>query len=192
MRVKQFLLPMIMMTLAVSCANGQPKAPKSENAKKILVVYYSWGGNTQEVARQIQKTTGGDIFEIVPAEAYPEEYQACVDQAKQEIKEGVKPALKSKVENLESYDVVFVGTPNWWSTIAPPVATFLSEHNLAGKTVIPFCTHGGGGIARCFSDMAKLCPESKMMEKGLAVSGNNAKSAQGDVDKWLKEIGIVE
>ncbi|MDL2297229.1 NAD(P)H-dependent oxidoreductase, partial [Bacteroidales bacterium OttesenSCG-928-E04] len=139
MHVKQFLLSMMMMTLMVSYTQGQQQSSKKEGEKKILVVYYSWseGKNTETVARFIQKNTGGDIFEIIPVNDYPDDYQACVDQAKKEINEGFKPALKTKVENIESYDIIFIGTPNWWSTMAPPVATFLSEHNLKGKTVIP-------------------------------------------------------
>lgn len=192
MQTKHFLLSIIVITLMTNCTQGQ-QTPKATDGKKILVVYYSWseGKNTKAIAQQIQKTTGGDIFEIVPVNDYPIDYQACVDQAKKEINEGFKPGLKSKINNIESYDIIFVGTPNWWSTMAPPVATFLSEYNLEGKTVVPFCTHGGGGKARCFSDMEKFCEKSTLLE-GLVVSGGNAKSSQNEVDKWLKEIKIVK
>ncbi len=191
MQTKQFLLSVAIMSLMAGCAQGQQQSSKSTEGKKILVVYYSWGGNTREVANQIQKTTGGDIFEIVPVTPYPSDYQACVDQAKKEIADGVKPPLKSNGADTESYDIIFVGTPNWWSTIAPPVATFLSENNLAGKTIVPFCTHGGGREAQCFTDMAKLCPKSTMLN-GLVVPGNRAKEYQNEVDKWLKDIQVVK
>lgn len=192
MQTKHFLLSVIAITLMTNCTQGQ-QSSKVADGKKILIVYYSWseGKNTEAIAQQIQKTTGGDIFEIVPAEAYPNDYQACVDQAKKEINEGFKPVLKSKVKDIESYDIIFVGTPNWWNTMAPPVATFLSENNLAGKTVIPFCTHGGGREARCFTDMGKLCTQSTVLN-GLAISGSMAKSSQNEVDKWLKEIKIIK
>ncbi len=191
MQTKQFLLLSVVIVLMMSCIQGQQQSSKSEESKKILIVYYSWSGNTKEVAQQIQKTTGGDIFEIVPIEAYPVNYQECIDQAKEEINAGFKPALQSKVEDIESYDIIFVGTPNWWSTIAPPVVTFLSEYNLEGKTIVPFCTHGNGGKARCFSDMAEHCLKSTFIENGFAISGNSAKSAQNEVDQWLQEIKII-
>lgn len=193
MQTKHFLLSVIAITLMTNCTQGQ-QTSKVTDGKKVLVVYYSWseGKNTEAVAKQIQKTTGGDIFEITLVNDYPSDYQACVDQAKKEINEGFKPGLKSKIDNIGSYDIIFVGTPNWWSTMAPPVATFLSEYNLEGKTVIPFCTHGGGREARCFTDMAKLCPKSTFVETGLVISGNSANSSQNEVDKWLKEIKIIK
>lgn len=156
---------------------------------KILVAYYSWGGNTREVAQQIQKSTGGNIFEIQPEKAYPTDYDAVVKQAKEEISADYRPTLKGKVSDLDQYDVVFVGTPNWWSTIAPPVATFLSENNMAGKTVVPFVTHGGGRQANCFDAVAKLCPQSTMLD-GFVISGRNAKNGQNEVDQWLNKINM--
>ena len=82
---------------------------------RVLVAYYSWGGNTRFAAEKIQQLTGGTLFEIKPADPYPSDYNACVEQAKRECRSGFKPALASKVENFDRYDVIFVGTPNWWS-----------------------------------------------------------------------------
>ena len=158
----------------------------SQENKKVLIVYYSWGGNTRAVAEQIKEQTGADLFEIVPTEAYPKDYNACVEQAKKEIRENYKPALKSKVKDFSQYDFIFVGSPNWWSTIAPPVATFLTSYNFEGKTIAPFITHGGGGMARCESDMKKLCPKAKFT-KGLAVYGRSS-GAKKEVTEWLQEI----
>jgi len=105
------------------------------------VVYFSRSGNTREIANQIHERVGGDIFEIQPEEPYPSNYDAVVKQAKQELESGYKPKLKAKIENIESYDVIFVGSPIWWGTIPAPVVTFLSEYDLSGKTIVPFCTH---------------------------------------------------
>lgn len=184
-----FLWPVLILSTMAGCSQS-PKQPSSEG-EKILVVYYSWGGNTREVARQIQEATHADLFEIIPERAYPAEYKACTEQAKMEIESGIRPPLKTKMENIEQYDKIFVGTPNWWSTMAPPVATFLAEHQLSGKTVIPFCTHGGGGKARCFSDMEKLASESTILE-GIAISGEQAKSSRSNIDQWLREIKIIK
>jgi flavodoxin len=164
---------------------------KMNTSKKILIACYSWSGNTQKIAEQIQTISCGDIFEIVPVKPYPADYDKCVEQAKKEINSGFKPALSKKVENIEKYDIIFIGTPNWWSTLAPPVATFLSEYNLSGKTVIPFCTHGGGREANIFTDIKKLVPNSNWKE-GFAISGSRANSAKEDVKKWLQKIEVIE
>jgi flavodoxin len=164
---------------------AQNKAGKG----KTLVVYYSWSGNTRTLAQQIHKLVGGDIFEILPVEAYPEDYDKCVTQAKQEIQSGYLPELREAVKNIGQYDIIFVGSPNWWSTIAPPVAAFLSQYDLSGKTVVPFCTHGSGGKAQCFANIAKLTPKSKQGE-GLAISGSSVNSSQAQVEKWLQKIEI--
>lgn len=187
MRKSIFLIVAVTAFFLTPAVNAQ----QSGEAKKALVVYYSRSGNTLEVAKQIQKAIEGDIFEIVPAEAYPEDYQKCIERAKEEIQSEMRPALKAKPEKLKEYDVIFVGSPNWWSTIAPPVAAFLSENDLAGKTIVPFVTHGTGGRANCFADMEKLCPESAFLE-GFSIKGENAKQAKDDIDKWLKEIGVTK
>jgi flavodoxin len=122
---------------------------------KVLVIYYSRIGNTREIASQIHKITGGDIVEIMPVDPYPDDYNATTKQAKLELNSGYKPPLKTKVENVESYNVIFVGSPNWWSTIAGPVKTFLSEYDLSGKTIAPFITHEGSSLANSVSHVAR-------------------------------------
>lgn len=97
--------------------------------KKILVAYYSHSGTTKKVAEQIKQAVGGDLFEIKEADPYPRDYDAVVKQAKQEIANGFRPEIKGSVSNISDYDLVIVGSPNWWSTIAPPVATFLTQGN---------------------------------------------------------------
>ncbi|MDE7150018.1 MAG: NAD(P)H-dependent oxidoreductase [Bacteroidales bacterium] len=165
---------------------------KAETAgKKMLVVYYSWGGNTRVIAEQIKALTGADIFEIEAREAYSSDYRTVVDQAKAEIQKGEVHAIKAMPANLADYDVVFVGTPNWWSTMAPTVAAFLKEGDLAGKTVVPFVTHGGGGMARCEADIVKMCEGAQTL-KGFAVNGDAVESAGPGVRKWLQSIGIIK
>lgn len=158
--------------------------------KKILVAYFSHSGNTRVIANQIHEKVGGDIFEIVTVNPYPTDYNALVDQAKQEQEENYRPQLKTKVENMDSYDVVFVGYPDWWGTMPMPVFTFLEEYNFSGKTIIPFCTHEGSGLGRSVEDIKKLCPQSTILN-GLAIRGSDVKNAQSDVSKWLHEIGMT-
>ena len=155
-------------------------------ADKILIVYYTHSGNTKKIAEAIQIKTGGILYEINPEIPYPVDYNTVVNQAKKEIKENFKPVLKTKINGIEAYDTVFVGSPNWWNTIAPPITTFLAENNLSGKTVIPFLTHGGGGAGNIERDIAKLCSASKMLP-GLSVY-------ESDISKitaWLQKIGIA-
>ena len=164
---------------------------ETTGAKKVLIAYFSQSGNTRAMAKQIKSATGGDLFEIVPLKAYPKEYKVLVDLAKDEIGKGYKPELKSKIDNLSQYDVIFVGSPNWWSTIAPPVATFLSLARFEGKTIVPFMTHGGGGQAHIVADMKKLCPGATFL-KALPISGSSVKEAQPEVTKWVTELKLAK
>ena len=124
---------------------------------KILIAYYSHSGNTHRAASLIQRETGGDLYEIVERDAYPREYGVVVKQAKQEIRSGYQPPLQGKLPDISKYDTVFIGSPNWWSTIVPPVATFLSALDFTGKRIIPFITHGGGGLNHTVEDIRTLC-----------------------------------
>jgi len=155
--------------------------------KKILVAYFSHSGNTCEIANQIHKSAGGDIFEIQAVKPYPDDYDAVVQQAKQELKSGHIPALKTKIENIKSYDLVFIGYPNWCGTIPATVRAFLSEYDFSEKTIIPFCTHEGSGLGRSSADISKLCPKSTLLD-GVAVRGGDVKTAQSKVSDWLKKI----
>lgn len=195
MRKSVLLLMAFTVIFAISSVSAQTSNKRKKvmfpAKEKILIVYFSRTGNTREMASQIQKATGGDIFEIVPLKPYPAAYQEVVDQAKKEINSGFKPALKTKVKDISKYDVIFVGSPNWWSTIAPPVATFLTNYDLSGKTIVPFMTHGGGGMARCEKDVQKLCPKSNFAE-GLALNGHWVKKSKDEVNEWLRKIKIIK
>lgn len=168
-----------MAAFAVSGAGAQ------QPSGKVLVAYFSHSGNTRAMARQIAEATGGDLFEIVPAAAYPAEYGAVVDQAKKEIGGGVRPALKGRLPDVGAYDVIFVGSPCWWSTVAPPVATFLADCDWAGKTVVPFMTHEGSGMRHSEADIRRLCPRSTVPD-GLAVRGSAVRNSKDEVGRWVR------
>lgn len=167
-------------------SSAQPKAEKKAPAK-VLVAYYSYSGNTQAVARQIAKATGGDLFEIQTVQTYPQGYNDLINQAKKEINAGYKPELKGAIPDLTKYDVVFIGSPNWWGTFAPAVGSFLEKVELKGKTVAPFFTHGGGGMQHCESDMQKALPGVKMVP-GITFSGRPSGAPQGTLDKWVETV----
>lgn len=156
----------------------------------LLIAYYSHSGNTQKIAEQIRELVGGTVFRIEPVEKYPRSYQEVLKVSKVEIENGIRPPLKEKVENIERFDTIFVGSPNWYSTIAPPVATFLSEHDLSGKSVIPFVTHGGGGVAHCITDIKKLIGNTTMLE-GFVISGYRTGRVKQEIRNWLTQIQLI-
>lgn len=171
---------------------GKTNAQHSKvNDKKIMVVYFSHTGNTREMAMQIKDATGADSFEIIPVKAYPTGYRACVEQAEREIKANYKPELVSLPDNIDQYDIIFVGSPCWSGTIAPPVATFLSSLDLSGKTIIPFMTHHDSGMGRSENEIKKLCPDATLL-KGLPIVGSKVKNSNPEILKWLREIKIIK
>lgn len=170
---------------------GAGEAVAAENGKKTLIVYYSRSGNTRTVANLIQKSTGADIVGLQTVDAYPEEYRAATRKAKEELESGYLPPLLTKIDNMDQYGTVIIGSPNWWGTMAGPVRTFLSQYDLSGKTVAFYITHEGSGLARSLDDLKKLCPNAKLTE-GLALRGRNAASSQDDVNAWLRRIGLIK
>lgn len=183
------LIPLL-MTFTAFAFPGKHLEAQTPAGRKMLVVYFSHSGNTRTVAEQIAEATGADLFEVVPERPYPDEYRAVTDQAKREIEAGARPALRSMPEDIGRYDVVFVGSPCWWATIAPPLATLLSRSDLKGKTVAPFMTHEGSRMGRSVQDIRNLCPGATVVE-GLPVRGGSAAKAGPEVREWLRRIGIL-
>ena len=165
----------------------------SLKGKKVLVAYFSWSGNTKYAAQYIAKKVGADEFEIITEKAYPIEYQPCTEVAKAEKEANARPAIKGKVENMEQYDVVFIGAPVWWYTSPMAIYTFMEQYDLKGKTVIPFCT-AYSGPSQTLKDIVKSTPDSDhrdgicIVTKELGGQGMESKTAK--IDKWLGEIGF--
>ena len=153
--------------------------------KKVLVAFYSHSGVTKKAAEEIHAIVGGDIHEIVEQDTYPQDYKTVVEQAKQEIAQGYQPKLKSDLPDLSNYDVIFIGSPNWWSTIAPPVATFLTSLDFAKKTIIPFVTHGSGGLGRTVNDIKKLVQGVNVLD---GFSANNT----AGISQWIQSLDLSE
>lgn len=185
---KQLLAGICALALgSIFMPNEKLLAASDSAPQKSLTVYFSRSGHTKAVAEDIHKKMGGDLVEIEVVDAYPEEYEATVDRAKKEQQQNARPAVKTRIPNLEEYDVIFLGYPNWWSSMPMPVYTFIEENKLDGKTIAPFVTHGGGGLGHSITDLKKLAPNSKVL-KPFSVSGNSAKHAENDVAKWLEDI----
>lgn len=144
---------------------------------KSLCVYYSHSGTTRRLAERIAKETGCDLLELVPETAYPQDYNTVVAQAKRELQSSFRPALKTAIPNLDAYDMVFVGTPNWWSSPAPPVLTFLEQADMKGAQIAPFCTHGGGGSGHIRRDMEKASHGATLLPE-LSIYGSSGQSGR--------------
>jgi len=174
------------------------------SAKKILIVYLSRTNNTKAIAEIIQKNVGGKVVALELEKPYPENYKATVQQVVDENASGYLPPLKTKIDSIEKYDVVFVGFPTWDMQLPPPTKSFLRQYDLRGKTVIPFNTNAGYGVGSGFQTVKELCPKSKVLEgfsiKGgverdgifFVMKGEKEEQAQTEVKQWLQKIGILK
>ncbi len=197
MRKKSFLSFLIMLLFAVtSCSSDEPTTTEpgsnlSGDAGKTLIVYISWGGNTKTVANHIHDLIGGDIVEVETVIPYPDTYEEVTQIAPGELASDYRPELKTKVDNMDEYDTLIVGTPIWGGHLTPAMKSFLASYNLSGKAIAPFCTHGGSGTAQSVNDIHSVCPNSTILGS-LAVYGSRAESSRTDVEKWLKQIEIIK
>lgn len=153
---------------------------------KVLVVYYSFSNTTKSLAEDIAIITDGDIRELIPEKTYSFSYNGATKEVRSEIERGYCPKLLYGNEQVNDYDYIFVGTPNWFKSFAPPILSFLRNVDLDGKTVIPFCTHGGGGFGQIEINISKECPNSKILPGFAATSDYDDKHVQD----WIDEIRI--
>lgn len=158
---------------------------------KTLIAYFSYMGNTKGIARQIQEQTGGTLFEIKPSIPYSEDYDTTERQGRRETSEGYRPKLAGQADDLASYDAILLGTPNWFNTIAPPVATFLEDNNLAGKKIALFCTNGGGGLGHTVADIRALCKDSEILDS-LNIYEDGGAGAKAKISDWLKKNSLIQ
>ena len=159
------------------------------DSTSVLIAYFSWSGNTEQVAQIIQQETGGDLFEIAPATAYTDDYNELLDIAQQEQSDNARPELAGQVENWEQYDTIFVGYPNWWSDAPMLIYSFLESYDWEGKTLIPFCTSGGSGFGRSLDNLPASAPSATILE-GFHVNGSSVDGAAEDVAAWLSGLGL--
>lgn len=189
------MLALFLVFTCSACSSKKATAKKEnktqtdlkEVTSKSLVVYFSWSGNTQNIAKEIQKQTNSDIFEIVPEVAYSDDYDTVVDDAKKEQQEKARPKIKNKIENIDEYETIYVGYPNWWGDMPMILYTFFDDYDLSNKVIAPFCTSGGSGLSDTEKTIQALEP-SATITKGLHVSGSASKDASSDVKEWLNEI----
>lgn len=147
-------------------------------------------GNVEYMASIIQETVGGDLFQIETVEQYPLDHDPLVDQAAEEQDADARPELATHIDNLEQYDTIFLGYPNWWGDMPQALYTFLEEYDFSGKTIIPFCPHGGSGFSRTESTIADLQPEATVSEDGLTISRNDVADSHDQVAQWAAGLGL--
>lgn len=178
--MKKFLLLALTLVLALSC-NRNPK---------ILVLYYSQGGKTETVAREIQQRLNADIATIEPVEAYPADFQATVARGNKEMEEGFLPDLMPLDVKISDYDVIFLGYPIWFGTYARPIATLLANESFKGKKVVPFCTFGSGGLETSEADIRAKLTSAKVLH-GYGVRSARIDAAPAEIDQFLKAGGFI-
>lgn len=176
---------------------------------KILIAYFSWAenavqddidamtspsvsapGNVAQLASWISNETGGDLFSIQVTDPYPADWDGCLNRANKEKADGIHPALSETLDNIEEYDTVFLGYPNWWYSCPMAIYSFLDEHDLSGKQIYLFCSHGTGGLASSVKDITAALPSNTTVSDNVFhVYQNDTPSAQNDVLNWLKALG---
>lgn len=194
-----------------------PSAPSPEpeqDSPRILIAYFTWAdntvvedpgainvdattsasvlvpGNAARLAGWIQQEVGGDLHSIIVEEPYSSDYDECLDRAADEKADNARPALTSHVDNMEEYDVVFLGFPNWWYTLPMPVLTFVEEYDWSGKTVVPFVTHGTGGLSGTIRDLTAALPEDVTILDAIGVYRPEVAGARDDIAAWLDTLDL--
>lgn len=174
---------------------------------KILIAYFSWAdnalpddidamtsasvtvpGNVAQLAAWIGEETGGELFPIQVEELYPCDWDSCLERANKEKTEGIHPALKASVENLEDYNTVYLGFPNWWYSCPMAIFSFLNENDLSGKQVYLFCSHGTGGLAGSVRDISAALPDADISDNVFDVDQEDAASAKDEILGWLESV----
>lgn len=147
-------------------------------------------GNTEVIARKIQGLTESDLFQIQTVKPYPEDYTETTRLAQDELSGNARPELTEMVADMDSYEVIYLGYPNWWGTMPMAVFTFLESYYFSGKTIVPYCTHEGSGLGSSERDIEKLCPTAKVLS-GLAIKGGNVGRADNELANWLKKLALL-
>jgi flavodoxin len=174
-----------LLMVAVSCGT------KKESPKKVLVLYYSQTSNTKKVAQEIAGKLAADIEEIVPVQPYDSDFQATIARCNEEREQGITPEIKPIAANLNDYDTIFIGYPIWFGTYAPPMAAFINNSDLSGKTIVPFCTFGSGGLESSVKDLEAKQPKANILA-GYGVRAARMAAMPQEVDQFLKEIGMLD
>ena len=164
-----------------SVGGGTASATKGGES---LVAYFSWSGNTRQIAREVARQLGVEAIELVCETPYSSDYNTCLDEAQRDQNQQARPALSTHIDNMGRYGTVYLGYPNWWASIPMPIATFLESYDFAGKTMRPFCSNGGGGLGQSVSAISKLVPDAQVGQ-GLSIYYSGGADMPQQVADWL-------
>lgn len=204
-------------TPSVESGADDPTAPvttQEQDTSHILIAYFTWAdntvvedpsavdvdattsasvltpGNAAKIAGWIQQEVGGDLFSIVVEDPYSSDYDECLDRAADEKADNARPALVNHVDNMEDYDTVFIGFPNWWYTLPMAVLSFVDEYDFSGKTIVPFCTHGTGGLSSTIRDLTAALPEDVAILDPINVYRPDVDSSRPAVQEWIAGLDL--
>ena len=203
MKVLTIFFTLISFSCSSQANNSKQEAALMDHSEEMLIVYLSRTNNTKTIAEIIHENIGGTLIALELETPYPENYKETVDQVARENDAGFLPPLKTKIDNIQKYGIVFIGFPTWGMQLPPPMKSFLKQHDLSGKTIVPFNTNGGYGIGSSFDTVKELCPDGKVVE-GFSIEGGverdgilfvmegkKEKEARLKVKKWLSSINVV-
>lgn len=180
-------LAVVMMFGVCGFASAQEATAKKDTSK-TLIVFYSWGGTTRGIAQKIRNKLNCDNFEIQLIHPYSTNYNTVLNEAQRDQRSQARPEIKNKVTDFSKYDTILLGYPNWWASIPMPIATFLESYDFDGKTVIPFCSNGGGRLGQSVSAITKLIPDA-VVQNPLSIHYSGGTTLDSDLDKWLAKNG---
>jgi flavodoxin len=207
--MKKILHSLLALLALVGACSSQTESGQTNDkipvdSRKVLIVYLSRTNNTKALANLIHQQVGGTLVALELETPYPANYRETVEQVARENETGFLPVLKTKIDNIQAYDTVFIGFPTWGMQLPPPMKSFLHQYNLRGKTVIPFNSNGGYGVGSTFRTIRELCPSSTVLDgftiRGgserdgqlLAIKGEKAEEAQIALVNWLRQIGLLK
>lgn len=204
--IKNLLLFVSLFIFSSSCSQNRDSSANKYgdiNPDNILIVYLSRTNNTKVIAEIIYKNTGGKLIGLELEKPYPENYRTTVQQVANENESGYLPPLKTKIENIEKYKLIFIGFPTWGMQLPPPMKSFLKQYDLSKKTIVPFNTNGGYGLGSSITTIKELCPDSKILKefsmKGgserdgqlLVLKDQKRTEAEAEVKKWLRQLELI-
>lgn len=219
-KLSKLLLVLLFLCCIAGCSSNQNENTSDTNVvqlqepSNILIAYFTWAdntyvedpssvdldattsasvlapGNSARMAEWIQEEVGGDLFSIQVSEPYSSDYDECLDRASQEKAENARPELSTHVENMDDYDTIFLGFPNWWYSVPMPIFSFVEEYDLSNKTIIPFVTHGTGGLSNTITDLTQVLPESTTVQDPIGVYREDVDEVFPKIQEWLETLGF--
>lgn len=170
--------------------SGLTMSISAQQRGKTLIVYFSESGNTRNMANTIRELTGADLIEIEMQTPYSDNYSTLLEEAERDLLANARPALRTRIDNMDEYETILIGYPNWYAILPMPVFTFLESYDFGGKRIIPFCSHGNGMLGETVANICKACPSANVCE-ALSVTYSGSGSLRSETQAWLTKHGLL-